>query len=441
MKDLTKYAHCCPLTYKEFLKYTNTKQIVKELSAQRNLNKNQQRLLLNRSYLLFYLAPEHRNIAPINKIHLEENCPQEIKNKFLEIPTKLYLKEEKANEEEVLNKTQEFIINKETKDRQTIENTNKQKDEVLNKVNQTTEQVVTDQSNINQEIMATITPKETPQLQASKLSISSTEQRVSEEHNINQQIMVTIPKETFQTLAGKCSTYTEQTDTEYCNVNQQIMVTSSSKDSTNPVKTNNTNNKEISQTLAISTTTDQTDSEHCKENQQIMVSSTKDSPSKVSANSLETNNININETPQTLASKLSALVSPAKLPVSLETFKKYSYFEEVVDKIFITKAQGDHKLLQQYKNSVQACNTTLNNYYYAFYLMPFIRDILPIRFKEAPNFIKDRLLQIPEAKDFQIEQLVEMDFLCEAKELKDNGTSAENATEGKFTKRTKEKIN
>lgn len=102
-----QYAHCCPLTYKQFLKYTNIKQLAEELSHKRNLNKKQQHLVLNRFYILFYLAPEHRYTSLFNRICLSENCPQTIKDKYFLIPTKLFLKEDKTKE--VLTKTQEVV--------------------------------------------------------------------------------------------------------------------------------------------------------------------------------------------------------------------------------------------------------------------------------------------------------------------------------------------
>ncbi|TMW43230.1 hypothetical protein DOY81_011692, partial [Sarcophaga bullata] len=75
-KALVPYLHCCPITYKEFRKYSNINELVKELCKKKQLNSHEERLILNRSYILFYLAQNIEIYSPINKIQLADNCPK-----------------------------------------------------------------------------------------------------------------------------------------------------------------------------------------------------------------------------------------------------------------------------------------------------------------------------------------------------------------------------
>ncbi|XP_065370206.1 uncharacterized protein tea [Calliphora vicina] len=125
----------------------------------------------------------------------------------------------------------------------------------------------------------------------------------------------------------------------------------------------------------------------------------------------------------------------ANIPVTLDEFKKYSHHEEIVEKLFKIKVQDNKELYDKYKNSQEAFDSTLHNYYRAFYLSPTIRETFPIRFKPLPNSLKNRLLQIPEGivkstslSSFRIEELVSFEFNLPVESNKGEEISAQQHT-------------
>ncbi|XP_037815360.1 uncharacterized protein LOC119606057 isoform X3 [Lucilia sericata] len=318
-KDLVPYIHCCPLTLKEFRKYSNIKQLAKELCKTKHMDDKHQRVIEQRSYILFYLAPEHRKITPLNKIQMLDNCPEDIKSKFFVIPNNLYLKKQD------LDKTQENIESKSVNEVESVRNKEEQlAATVVKAVNSVKE------SNINQKATTSSQPAES----ANEIPPS-----------------VDVPV--------------------VVNENQQII----------PEHINETNQPPI-----ISCSTAQT---------------------------------------------TDAIIH---LPVSLEEFKKRTHFEEVVEKLFKIKAQDNEELFNKYKNSQEAFNTTIFNYYQAFYLIPTIRETFPIRFKPMPSSLKNRLLQIPEGinrtslNNFRIEDVVSVEFNAAAEVEKEAVTAGREET-------------
>ena len=87
------------------------------------------------------------------------------------------------------------------------------------------------------------------------------------------------------------------------------------------------------------------------------------------------------------------------MPVTFEEFKQYTFYEHVIDNLFKSVASGQQNIYLKYKNSQEAFNATLMNYYRAFYLIPIVRDKFPIQFKYTTKHLKDRLLQIPQGVD------------------------------------------
>ncbi|XP_023302813.2 uncharacterized protein LOC111684831 isoform X1 [Lucilia cuprina] len=144
-KDLVPYIHCCPLTLKEFRKYSNIRQLTKELCKTKHMDDKHQRVIEQRSYILFYLAPEHRKITPLNKIQMLDNCPEYIKSKFFVIPTNLYLKKQDAD------KIQENIESKNVYETESVGNKEEHLRATVTKAvtsKETTEDVV--EHNINE---------------------------------------------------------------------------------------------------------------------------------------------------------------------------------------------------------------------------------------------------------------------------------------------------
>lgn len=56
--------------------------------------------MLQKAYVFYYLAPDYRNLAPLNKLKITNDCPSHLRDKIYEIPTKLYLKGEKRKVDE-----------------------------------------------------------------------------------------------------------------------------------------------------------------------------------------------------------------------------------------------------------------------------------------------------------------------------------------------------
>lgn len=84
-----------------------------------------------------------------------------------------------------------------------------------------------------------------------------------------------------------------------------------------------------------------------------------------------------------------------ELPISLEFFKQYSYYEEVIDVILKESSHNNSELYEQLRKDSRKCENAIRNYYTAFYLRPKIRKKLPLRLKPMPQKMKDKFLCIP----------------------------------------------
>ncbi|KAM7345303.1 telomere ends associated isoform 2-T2 [Cochliomyia hominivorax] len=459
-KNLLRYKHCCPLTYEEFCKYCNVNLLVKDFCQKHNVDIKKERMILKRTYIEFYLAPERRKLPPLNKIQLINNCPNEIKNKFFAIPTNIYLEEEKGE----LNKNQEQLMIDGAK----VVNDKGQTAVINVLINSSNEQQIIRCSAIE---TATCN-KGTVQITGDVLnkptsSCQTTTEPDKEKINILESLNTnngTSHQSINTNLSKSLSTGQNQTTSKTENINTldspdnktcQNRITNSlmkpktsghTAKSSEIEKTNELvspkNNKAPSQTGTNNILNKATSSKHITNtnaSQEISKCPTLESSKLHNEAPPETvtSSNNILSKPQsnitTPSSQPSTISSTINIPISLEEFKKYSYYEEIIEKLIKLKAQDNHELFMKYKNSSEAFDLTLNNYYRAFYLKPFIRDIFPIRFKALPNFIKNRLLKIPEGlenetlNDFRIEQLVEPDFSSEVvKEMKIANDDADN---------------
>lgn len=88
-RDLLPYAHCCPVSFSDFTKYSNVAELFTGYCQKRYNSVKKLPHMLKRAYILFYLAPENRNLKPFNKFKVSDDCPLNVKEKMLEIPTNL----------------------------------------------------------------------------------------------------------------------------------------------------------------------------------------------------------------------------------------------------------------------------------------------------------------------------------------------------------------
>lgn len=89
-QNLQAQAHLCPVTKEIFRKYTNIDQIAE--SYCKKMYSDVKRYCctqISRFYLIFYLMPNLRTSRPLSKLKILPNCPDDIKEKILEIPKHL----------------------------------------------------------------------------------------------------------------------------------------------------------------------------------------------------------------------------------------------------------------------------------------------------------------------------------------------------------------
>lgn len=384
-KALVPFIQYCPVTYKEFRKYSNINQLVKQLCERKHFNKQEERLILNRSYILFYLAPEHRNTAPINKIQVVENCPKHISDKFFNIPTVPYSKEhtgKPVNEQEVADR-----------------------DQNVTKTTNNSEKLILDQARNE-----TTKKQNCEALVLSQTQTASCREKVVYEVTKNAVIVMPL--------------------TQSQNVNSNT-----EKNEALPLATNNlesfTHNSEalpLTQAANVNCNTDSNDIlPLTTENLERFTNSTEALSLTQEIQNTKCKDQSFSQ--RTKKSENMSLVQTQKhdiLPVTLDEFKKYTCYEHLIDRLFKIVASGNENIYLKYKNSKESFDGTLINYYRAFYLIPVVRDKFPIQFRSTPKTIENRLFQIPQGVDvnafsnIRAEQLVFPEFVEIKKELNDD---------------------
>ncbi|XP_037941843.1 protein telomere ends associated-like [Teleopsis dalmanni] len=86
------------------------------------------------------------------------------------------------------------------------------------------------------------------------------------------------------------------------------------------------------------------------------------------------------------------------LPVSFETFKRFTFHNDVIDNICqsIKELEYELPISNISKEELFDNNKLLRSYYKTFYMQTVIRTIFPLKIKPCPGRLKDKLLKYPE---------------------------------------------